>query len=116
MSKSSCKKSKEYYGTCSVTRAHFKKICINNEWTVSSFEEVYSGEKTGKVKKFFYNLICEDENENEYKKIVDRLISTFKLRVDDVVSLKTKEARFYADGLKIGLEELTDAICEIYFA
>lgn len=117
MAKSSCKKDREYYGTCAVTRAHFKKICLNNEWGFTNFEETFSGEKTGRVKKFFYKYNgTEIEVNVKSKNIIEKLMITYKLRIYDLKQLKTEEASFYARGLKISLEDVSQAICDICFA
>lgn len=45
---------KEYYETHSAQRHHFKIACKRQNWNFDEFEEVYSGEKCGTNKKYYY--------------------------------------------------------------
>lgn len=113
--KSSSKKTKEYYGTCAVTKSHFKKVCGNNSWSVEDFVEEYSGDKAGKVKKFYYVLQSEEGVVKTKKNsILVELLSRFRINKDEFASLRTTEAKFYADKMGIRLDDLTNAICEGY--
>lgn len=48
------KKNIEYYEKKSLTRGDFKRVCLTHKCNIKDFDEIYSGEKKGTNKKYFY--------------------------------------------------------------
>lgn len=47
----------QYYSTNHTLRNTFKVACRNQGWNFNDFVEIYSGEKTGRNKRYFYMLM-----------------------------------------------------------
>lgn len=50
-------KPKEYYSTKTTKRTNFKIICKRQDWNFDDFTEIDSGEKCGKIIKYYYNEV-----------------------------------------------------------